>query len=66
MKKQTSAFTLIELIIVMTIIGIVSIATYFPYAHHQKKTLVAQALREIAQSLSEARNLALHGLDTGS
>ncbi len=60
------AFTLIELMIVITIISIISLATYFPYAHHQKKTLIKQAAREVTQSLLDARNLAIHGLDTGS
>ena len=46
--------------------SIVMFASYLPYAHHQKKTLLKQASREISQSLSDARNLAIHGLDTGS
>jgi len=50
--------------IVITIISIISLATYIPYAHHQKKTLIKQAAREITQSLSEARNLAINGLST--
>ena len=61
-KKR--AFTLIELMIVITIISIISLATYIPYAHHQKKALIKQAAREITQSLSEARNLALNWLST--
>ena len=60
------AFTLIELMIVITIISIISLATYMPYAHHQKKTLIKQAAREITQSLSEARNLAINWLSTAS
>lgn len=55
------AFTLLELMIVITIIGIISMATYMPYAHHQKKVLIKQATREISQSLSEVRNLAVNG-----
>ncbi len=64
--KKSTAFTLIELMVVMTIMSIVMFASYLPYAHHQKKTLLKQASREISQSLSDARNLAIHGLDTGS
>lgn len=41
-------------------------ATYLPYAHHQKKVLVKQAVREITQSLSDARNLAINGLSGSS
>lgn len=64
--NKKSAFTLIELMTVITIMAIIMFATYIPYEHHQKKTLLRQAAREISQSLSEARNLAIHGLDTGS
>jgi len=60
------AFTLIELIVVITIIGIISVSTYLPYAHHQKKVLLKQAAREISQSLRDARSLAINGLDSGS
>ncbi len=59
-------FTLIELMIVITILGMVSLATYLPYAHHQKKVLVKQGVKEIVQSLTEARNLAINGINTGS
>jgi len=67
MKKESiSAFTLIELIVVITIVGMISLATYMPYAHHQQKTLVKQAAKEFSQTLSESRNFAIHGLDTWS
>lgn len=62
-KNTYSGFTLIELMIVITIVWIISLATYLPYAHHQKKVAIKQAAREISQSLSQARNLAIHGLD---
>ena len=58
-------FTLIELMVVVTIVSIISLATYIPYSHHQKKILLRQASREISQSLSDVRNLALNGLDIG-
>lgn len=60
------AFTLIELLIVITIMGIITVSTYIPYAHHQKKVLLQQWAREISQSLRDARNLAINGLNTGS
>lgn len=65
-SQRISAFTLLELMIVITIIGIISVASYMPYAHHQKKVLVKQAARELSQSFSEARNLAINGLLSGS
>lgn len=64
--RKNTGFTLIELMIVITIIWVISLTTYFPYAHHQKKVLIKQAAREISQSLSEARNFAIHGLDVGA
>lgn len=59
-------FTLIELMVVITLLSIVTLMSYVPYAHHQKKLLLSQGTREISQSFSEARNLAIHGLNTGS
>lgn len=66
LQSKKSAFTLIELMVAITIIGIISLASYVPYAHHQKKVLLNQAVREVSQSMSEARNLAIHWLNTGS
>lgn len=63
---HNKAFTLIELMVVITLIAIITLASYLPYAHHQKKVLVKQWAREISQSLAEARNLAIHGLTTWS
>ena len=61
-----SGFTLIELLVVITIMVIVLLATYIPYAHHQKKVLIKQWAKELVQSLTEARNLAINGLRSGS
>ncbi len=52
--------------VVITIMGFVALASYIPYAHHQKKVLLKQATREIAQSLSDARSLAINGVSTAS
>lgn len=65
-NRNIWAFTLIELMVVVTILAIVSMATYIPYAHHQKKMLVKQGVKEITQSLTEARNLAINGINTWS
>lgn len=40
-------------------------ATYAPYSHYQKKALLKQWKKEIVQSIYEARNLAINGLDRG-
>ena len=61
-----AGFTLIELLVVITIMMIVLFATYIPYAHHQKKVFLKQWAKELTQSLSEARNLSINGLDSGS
>ena len=63
-NRHIWAFTLIELMVVVTILAIVSMATYIPYAHHQKKVLVKQGVKEITQSLTEARNLAINGINS--
>lgn len=60
------AFTLIELMVVITIMSILMFASYLPYEHYQKKVSLRLAAKEISQSLTEARNLAIYGLDTGS
>ncbi len=65
-KNNFSAFTLIELMVVITIVFTLSFMSYIPYSHHQKKVLLTQAAREISQSLSEVRNLAINGFNTGS
>ena len=45
----------------ITIIALISLAIYFPYAHHQRKILVNQWLSELSQGLNNARNMALQG-----
>jgi len=59
-------FTLIEMLIVITIMGIISVSAFLPYAHHQKKVLVKQWVKEVSQTIAEARNFALNGLVSGS
>lgn len=57
-------FSLIELIVVMTIIAIISMWIYLPYSHHQKITLVKQWANEISSSIHQARNMAIHGMSS--
>ena len=59
-------FTLIELIIAMSIFFLLSSASYIPYSHSRKVGLVNQWIKEITQSLYETRNLSINGLDSGS
>lgn len=60
--SNVHGFTLIEILIVILIIGIISFATYIPYAHHQKKTLVNQSVKELSQLINKTRNTAIHGI----
>lgn len=45
------------------ILGMMLMATYAPYSHYQKKALLKQWVKEVTQSIYEARNLAINGLD---
>lgn len=51
-------FTLVELIIAITIVVILSVVTYVPYSHYQNKAKLKLASREISQGFYEARNMA--------
>jgi len=66
MEKKTKAFTLIELMITMSIFFILSLSTYLSYSHFQKKALLKQGVKEVVKTIYDARNLAINGLDSGS
>jgi len=59
-------FTLIELLITMTIFFMIVVGTYVSYSHFQKKALLRQSVKEISKWISDARNLAINGLDSWS
>mgnify|MGYP000745960207 FL=1 len=61
--SSIKAFTLIEVLIVVMILGMMLTVTYAPYSHYQKKALLKQGQKEIVQSIYEARNLAINGLE---
>jgi len=58
-------FTLIELMIVITIIWIMMMMAYAPYNYFQKKAELRVAAKEISKTLSESRNLAIHWTSSG-
>lgn len=60
------AFTLIELMIVITIMVFIMMLTYAPYNYYQQKAKLKIASREISQSIYEGRNLAISGMETKS
>lgn len=57
--KKNKAFTLIELMIVISIISLLLLFSYAPYNFYQSKAKVRIASREVAQSLYEAKNMAI-------
>ncbi|MDR1944549.1 MAG: prepilin-type N-terminal cleavage/methylation domain-containing protein [Candidatus Peribacteria bacterium] len=62
MKQKEKAFTLIELLTSITILFILMMLAYVPYAHYQKKAKLKLASREISQSFYEAKNMAVSGI----
>lgn len=68
MKKifQKKAFTLIELMIVISIMMIVLMFSYAPYNFYQNKAKLKLATREVSQSLYEARNMAISWVSTSN
>lgn len=66
MRFSSPAFTLIELMITLSIFFILSMSTYISYSHFHKKSLLNQGVKEITKSIYDARNLAINGIDSGS
>ena len=66
MRKNKNWFTLIELMISMTIFFIIVVMSYANYAYFQNIAKVKIALKEISQSINEARNLAISWYDKSS
>jgi type II secretory pathway pseudopilin PulG len=60
MKKNLKAFTLIELLVAISIFFALVITTYIPYAFYQNKAKVNITIKDISQSINEARNLAIN------
>lgn len=60
MKKYLKkGFTLIELIVVITIMVILLTASYWSYNFHQNKIKLKIATREVSQSLYDSRSMAI-------
>ncbi|NUJ98033.1 type II secretion system protein [Candidatus Gracilibacteria bacterium] len=64
--KNIKAFSLLELIVVITLIGIMLLVTYAPYSYYQTKAKVRMTIKDVAQSIYEARNMAINGYNEGS
>ena len=61
-KKQIIkfGFTLIELMITITIIVVLTMMTYAPYNYYQNKAKLKITLRQVSQLLYESRNMAVN------
>lgn len=66
MSYHIKWFTLVELMVSISIFFIMSLATYVSYSHVHKKSLLNQWVKEITKTIYEARNLAINGIDSGS
>ena len=66
LNKINKWFTLVELMIVFTIIILLSISIYAPYNFYSNKAKLKVAKSEIAKTIYEARNMAIYWLDDWS
>lgn len=64
--KNQKAFTLIELIVTITIMVLVWWATFMNFAFTQNKSNLRLTAKDISQSLYNARNMAINWLDSNS
>lgn len=61
-----AGFSLVEMLVAMTIFFIVVSATYIPYSYYQNKQYVKNAGKDISQLLYESRSMAINGQSTAS
>lgn len=64
--KNKSWFTLIELIIAITIFIIISVIAFAPYWYYMNKAKVKHTNKELSQVIYEAKNMAIHGSTTST
>jgi prepilin-type N-terminal cleavage/methylation domain-containing protein len=60
--KTKKGFTLIELVITITIITIVSMVSYAPYNYYKNKSKLKNSASKITQLLYDSRNMAVNGM----
>lgn len=59
--RTSSGFTLIELMVVMTIIGILFVGSYVPYDYYSRLSRIRISAEKIEQSMEDAKILAQNG-----
>ncbi|MDD3301948.1 MAG: prepilin-type N-terminal cleavage/methylation domain-containing protein [Candidatus Gracilibacteria bacterium] len=64
--RKVFAFTLVELMIVITIMALIGTVGYMNYAYSQNKMNLNFTSKDISQALYNARNMAVNGLDSSS
>ncbi|QFR38764.1 hypothetical protein A9Q91_00835 [Candidatus Gracilibacteria bacterium 28_42_T64] len=61
-KGKQDGFTVVELIIAITIFFMLSMASFVPYNYYVNKAKLKTTVKEISQSIYEARNMAINGV----
>lgn len=66
LNRNNKWYTLIEMLIAITIFIIMTVFTFSSYIHYQKKAILHDWIKDLSQSLYEARNFAINWLNSDS
>lgn len=64
-KTGLKAFTVIELLIVITIMALLMFSSFIPYQYYTQKLRLDQSVKEFAKTVSDAKVLAMNWLAVG-
>lgn len=59
--RNASGFTLIELMVVMTIIGVLFVGSYVPYDYYSRVSRIRISTEKIHQTIEDAKILSQNG-----